>query len=77
MQNSRNSPEIAYLHVLCNNDYLENKKIECRRAINLKKTVDSLTTNDKLSPNAFWKMRKSVNKNPGLKLREVGIQKNW
>ena len=49
----------------------ENKKSEKRRAINLKKTVDSLTSNDKLSPNAFWKMRKSINKNPGLKLRAV------
>ena len=50
---------------------IENKRIEHRRAMKLKKTVNSLTSNDKLSPNAFWKMRKSVNKNPALKLRAV------
>ena len=50
---------------------IENKKTEHRRAMNLKRTVNSLTSEDKLSPNAFWKMRKSVNKNPGLNLRAV------
>ena len=49
----------------------EAKKIEQKRVDNIKKTVASLTTEDKLSPNAFWKMRKSVNKNPSLKFRAI------
>ena len=49
----------------------EASNMEKQKAINLKRTVSSLTTDDKLSPNAFWKMRKSLNKNPSLKLRAV------
>ena len=46
-------------------------KIEQVRARRIKETVQKLTSNDKLSPNAFWKMRKSINKNPRLKLKAV------
>ena len=41
------------------------------RASKISKTVETLTDEDKLSPNAFWKMRKSTNKNNQLKLPEV------
>ena len=57
-----------YKEKLINNEAM---KIERRRAENIKKTVQQLTGNDKLSPNAFWKMRKSINKNPHLKLKAV------
>ena len=50
---------------------IEANKSEMKRANNIKKTVESLTSDDKLSPNAFWKMRKSINKNPPLKLTAV------
>ena len=42
-----------------------------KRAENLRKTVEMLSIDDKLSPNAFWKMKKSTNKNNVLKLPEV------
>ena len=50
---------------------IEANKSEMRRANNIRKTVESLTSEDKLSPNAFWKMRKSINKKPPLKLAAV------
>ena len=45
--------------------------MERRRARKLERTVESLTSEDKLSHNAFWKMRKSINKNPSLQLNAV------
>ena len=49
----------------------EAKLNDRRRADSLKKTVESLSLDDKLSPNAFWKMKKSTSKNSQLKLPEV------
>lgn len=47
------------------------KRIERRRAEKIRETVEQLTIEDKLSPNAFWKMRKSVTKNCTLRLPAV------
>ena len=58
----------TYQERLIMNEARVNNKM---RAINIKKTVESLSLEDKLSPNAFWKIRKSTNKNTLLKLPEV------
>ena len=47
------------------------KRNEAVRAEKLRKTVETLTSEDKLSTNAFWKMRKSVTKNSRLRLPAV------
>ena len=49
----------------------EAKVNDRRRAQKLKETVDSLSLDEKLSPNAFWKMKKATSKNGQLKLHEV------
>ena len=47
------------------------KRSEAIQTEKLRKTVETLTTEDKLSPNAFWKLRKSVTKNSRLRLPAV------
>lgn len=47
------------------------KRSEAIRAENLRGTIETLTSEDKLSPNAFWKMRKSLTKNSRLRLPAV------
>ena len=50
---------------------IEAKKNDKKRAENLRKTVNTLSNEDKLSPNAFWKLKKSTSKYKQLKLPEV------
>ena len=50
---------------------VEASRNDKKRCENLKKTVDSLSIDDKLSPNAFWKMKKATSKRNHLKLPEV------
>ena len=46
-------------------------RIEKKTAEKVRKTVETLSIEDKLSPNAFWKMRKSITKNKRLELPAV------
>ena len=50
---------------------LEAEKNDKYRAKKLNETVSTLTTDDVLSPNAFWKMKKSISKNNTLQLKAV------
>ena len=50
---------------------MEARKDEVNRAKKLNETVNRLTTDDILSPNAFWKLRKSISKKDSTKLQAV------
>ena len=49
----------------------QTKRIEATRAEKLRATMEMLTLDDKLSPNAFWKLRRSLNRNSILELPAV------
>ena len=51
--------------------HLEANRNARLRAEKLNETVANLTSDDILSPNAFWKLRKSISKNSGLNLQAV------
>ena len=50
---------------------MEATRNDKKRCENLKKTVASLSIDDKLSPNAFWKMKKATTNRNHLQLPEV------